>query len=92
MQSNIFLINFSFFVIIYYVNDFFDRFFIVFFHKNMYMDEFKIPIGCNIISNRESFGYNFRLMKYVVKPHTTSSLFQNNNINHCVRYSFTNNN
>ena len=50
----------------------------------MYMDEFKIPIGCNIISSRESFGYNYRLMKYVIKPHITSSLFQNNNINHCV--------
>lgn len=50
----------------------------------MYMDEFKIPIGCNIISTRESFGYNYRLMKYVIKPHVTSSLFQNNNINHCV--------
>lgn len=50
----------------------------------MYMDEFKIPIGCNIISTRESFGYNYRLMKYVIKPHITSSLFQNNNINHCV--------
>lgn len=50
----------------------------------MYMDEFKIPIGCNIFSTRESFGYNYRLMKYVIKPHVTSSLFQNNNINHCV--------
>ena len=46
------------------------------------MDEFKIPINCNIISGRESFGYNYRLMKYMIKPHITS-LFQNNNMYHC---------
>ena len=38
----------------------------------MYMDEFQIPINCNIISDRESFGYNYILMKYVSKPHITS--------------------
>ena len=50
------------------------------------MDEFKIPINnCNIISDRESFSYNYRLMKkYIIKPHiTTISLFQNNNMYHC---------
>mgnify|MGYP003575734500 CR=1 FL=1 len=46
------------------------------------MDEFQIPINCNIISDRESFGYNYLLMKYVIKPHITS-LFKNNSIHHC---------
>ena len=46
------------------------------------MDEFNIPINYNIISGRESFGYNYRLMKYMIKPHITS-LFQNNNMYHC---------
>ena len=45
----------------------------------MYMDEFQIPINCNIISDRESFDYNYLLMKYVIKPHITS-LFKNNSI------------
>lgn len=47
----------------------------------MYMDEFQIPINCNNISDRESFGYNYLLMKYVIKPHITS-LFKNNSIHH----------
>ena len=67
----------------------------------MYMDEFQIPINCNNISDRESFGYNYLLMKYVIKPHITS-LFKNNSIHHCNciiyyyncsgRYSCSNNN
>ena len=65
------------------------------------MNEFKIPINCNIISSgRESFGYNYyTLMKYVIK-HRITSLFPNNSIHHCnslyyncsCHYSYTNNN
>ena len=57
----------------------------------MYMDELEKPLGCNLISARESFGYKYRLIKYVVKPHIPS-LFQNNNINHCGSYSCCTNN
>ena len=59
----------------------------------MYMDELKKPLGCNLISARESFGYKYRysLIKYVVKPYITS-LFLNNNINHCGSYSCCTNN